>query len=159
MSPSCQSATDPCIVWVPCKTRSVAFLRFRQVLIDGASGTGAQRERALAMRKKLADGEKRKQEEIARLTAVGLIVDRAKISGMTVAQLNDQISIHRKFLNDKVLLNVLQKDIKLKPLKFSAVLAPVTRNEEKINALRAPDDEESEENDEESADYDGGETD
>ncbi|KAF8152946.1 hypothetical protein B0H34DRAFT_677180 [Crassisporium funariophilum] len=161
-----------------------------KVCIDGASGNSAkfrqrlletQQERALAMQKKLADAEKKKQEEIARLTAVGLIVNRAKISGMTVAQLNDQLSIHRKFLNDEVLLNVLQKDIKLKPLKLSAVLAAVTRNEERINALRVlienmqgintnledpdnsannspPDDEESEENDEESADYDDGET-
>ena len=43
------------------------------------------------MRKKQQDAEKKKREEIARLIAVGLIVDRAQINKMTVSQLNDQI--------------------------------------------------------------------
>ncbi|KAF8803000.1 hypothetical protein BYT27DRAFT_7244470 [Phlegmacium glaucopus] len=116
----------------------------RQVRIEGASGANAkfrehllksQQARALATRKKQQDAEKKKREEIARLTTVGLVVDRTQINRMTVPQLNDQISIHRKFLNDEVLLKVPQKDIKHKIFKLSAVLAAITRNEEKIAAL------------------------
>ena len=71
-----------------------------QVKIEGASGANtkfwehllkSQQARALAMRKKQQDAEKKKREEIARLIAVGLIVDRAQINKITVSQLNDQI--------------------------------------------------------------------
>ena len=111
----------------------------QQVRIEGTSGANAkfrehllksQQARALATRKKQQDAEKKKREEIARLIAVGLTVDRALINKMTVSQLNDQINIHRKFLNDEVLLKIPQKDIKSKNFKLSAVLAAITRNEE-----------------------------
>ena len=111
----------------------------RQIRIQGTSGANAkfrehllksQQARALATRKKQQDAEMKKREEIARLIAVGLIVDRAQIKKMTIPQLNDQISIHRKFFNDEVLLKVPQKDLKTKFFKLSAVLAAITRNEE-----------------------------
>jgi hypothetical protein len=116
----------------------------RQVRIEGASGANAkfrehllksQQARALVTRKKQQDAEKKKREEIARLIAVGLTVDRAQINKMTVSQLNDQISIHRKFLNDEVLLKIPQKDIKSKIFKLSAVLAAITRNEEYVSHI------------------------
>lgn len=113
----------------------------RQVRMEGTSKANAkfrehllksQQARALATRKKQQDAEMKKREEIARLIAVGLIVDRAQIIKMTVPQLNDQINIHRKFLNDEVLLKVPQKDIKSKSFKLSAVLAAITRNAEYV---------------------------
>jgi hypothetical protein len=116
----------------------------RQVRIEGASGANAkfrehllksQQARALAMRKKQQDAEKKKREEIARLIAVGLTVDCVQINKMTVSQLNDQISIHRKFLNDEVLLKIPQKDIKSKFFKLTAVLAAITRNEEYVSHI------------------------
>ncbi|KAF8160043.1 hypothetical protein B0H34DRAFT_629894, partial [Crassisporium funariophilum] len=63
--------------------------RFREHLLKG------QQARASATRKKMQDAENKKQAEIARLTTVGLIVDRGKISKMTISELNDQLSIHR----------------------------------------------------------------
>ncbi|PPQ90652.1 hypothetical protein CVT25_006634 [Psilocybe cyanescens] len=117
----------------------------RQVRVQGSSGENAkfrehllkaQQAQASATRKKVQDGENKNRAEIARLTAVGLIVDCVKISKMTVPQLNDQLSIHRKFLNDEVLLEVPQKDIKYKFFKLTAVLAAIAWNEEKIGALR-----------------------
>lgn len=116
----------------------------RQVRIEGTSGANtkfrehllkSQQVQALAMRKKQHDAEKKKREEIARLIAVSLIVDRAQINKMTVSQLNDQINIHRKFLNDKVLLKIPQKDIKSKFFKLSAVLAAIARNEEYVSHI------------------------
>ncbi|KAG6835756.1 hypothetical protein H0H93_014955 [Arthromyces matolae] len=56
---------------------------------------------------------------------------------MTVAQLGDQLSIHKKILNDEVLHSVLQKDLKNRAIKLSAVLAAVTRNEKTIALLCA----------------------
>ena len=107
----------------------------RQVRIEGTNRANAkfqehllksQQARALATRKKQPDAEIKKREEIARLISVGLIVDCAQINKMTIPQLNDQISIHRKFFNDKVLLKVPQKDLKTKFFKLSAVLAAIT---------------------------------
>lgn len=106
--------------------KSKANAKFREHLLK------SQQARALATRKKQQDAEMKKREEIARLIAVGLIVDRAQIIKMTVPQLNDQINIHRKFLNDEVLLKVPQKDIKSKSFKLSAVLAAITRNAEYV---------------------------
>ena len=121
-----------------CTDRDQLYV-MRQVRTQGSDGGNAkfrehllkaQQARALATRKKLQDAENKKQAEIARLTTVGLIVERAKISKMTIPELNDQLSIHRKFLNDEVLLKVLQKDLKTKFFKLTAVLAAISRNDE-----------------------------
>jgi len=59
-----------------------------------------------------------------------LTTDAKKIKKMTVKQLEDQIAIHRKILQDEVLLQVRLKDLRYWPIKESAVLAAVQRNEE-----------------------------
>ncbi|CAA7269363.1 unnamed protein product [Cyclocybe aegerita] len=111
----------------------------RQVRSDGAAGETAkfrqhllkaQKARALATRQKQADTERKKREEIACLTAVGLIVDRNVINKMKKDELQDQICIYRMFLQDEVLLEVLLKDIKTRAFKLYAALAALTRNEE-----------------------------
>ena len=98
--------------------------RFRQHLIE------AQRKRMLATRQKQETVERKRREEIERLTKVGLVVDRNVIEKMTVKQLDDQLNIYTKILDDDVLRKVLKKDLKLKAIKCSAVLAALARNDE-----------------------------
>ena len=116
----------------------------RVVRTEGASGENArfkkhlleaQRKRVRDTRKKLEDAARKKREEIQRLTAVGLELDRTKIANMKVAQLRDQLKIHRLLLSDEVLPHVLQKDIKKKAFLESALLAAVTRNEEYVSVM------------------------
>jgi hypothetical protein len=111
----------------------------RQVRIQGSSGENvkfrehllkAQQDRASATRKKQQDAENNRRAEIARLISVGLVVDHAEIGRMTVKQLEDQLSIHAKLLNDDVLLKMKKKDCNLRMYKHSAVIAALTRNEE-----------------------------
>ena len=112
----------------------------RLVRVEGASGENAKfKQHLLAAQQKRVNDTRRKQEaaiqkktdEIKRLTAVGLELDRTVIDrSMTVAQLKDQLKIHRILLNDEVLPKVLQKDLKNKAIVMSAVLAAVTRNGE-----------------------------
>jgi hypothetical protein len=115
----------------------------RTVRVQGASGENAlfrahlvdmQRKRVLATRQKQDAAEQKKRHEIERLTNVGLVVDRNAIEKMTAKQLDDQLNIHIKILNDEVLRKVLKKDLRLKAAKFSAVLDALARNEEYVIA-------------------------
>ncbi|KAG6814801.1 hypothetical protein H0H93_012208, partial [Arthromyces matolae] len=90
----------------------------------------AQRSRAERAQEKQREVERKKKAELVRLASIGLVVERNQIEKMTVSQLDDQINIHRKFLNDTILQHVLQKELKNKAIKTSAVLAASCRNEE-----------------------------
>jgi len=103
----------------------------RQVHAIGASGENAQfhqdliedrQKQALATHKKQKDAERKKQQEIDQLIAVGLIVDCTAVKHMTAPQLNNQLKIHKQFFKDNVLAKVKQKDMKTKPLKLQALL-------------------------------------
>ena len=116
----------------------------RAVRVQGASGENArfrkrlvdtQRKRMLATRQKQDAAEQKKRQEIERLTNVGLVVDRNIIEKMTAKQLDDQLNVHIKILNDELLRKVLKKDLKLKAAKLSALLDALTRNEEYVIAV------------------------
>jgi len=110
----------------------------RQVRVIGASGENTRfrqeliedcQRQALATRQKQEAAERKKHQEIDRLIAIGLIVDRSVVNCMTVPQLNDQLKIHKQFLKDEVLAKLKQKDMKSKALKLEALLSAITRNE------------------------------
>ncbi|PPQ84189.1 hypothetical protein CVT26_012756 [Gymnopilus dilepis] len=96
--------------------------RFHQELLE------AQRERIRAYRQKQQDAETKKQREKERLIAVGIVMDVAKIMKMKASELDDQLKIHSKILNDETLSRTRQKDIRLKADKLTALLAAVERN-------------------------------
>ena len=89
----------------------------------------------LATRQKQDAAEQKKRQEIDRLTNVGLVVDRNIIEKMTAKQLDDQLNVHIKILNDELLWKVPKKDLKLKAAKLSALLDALTRNTIKILSL------------------------
>ncbi|RDB18250.1 hypothetical protein Hypma_000601 [Hypsizygus marmoreus] len=118
----------------------------QQARLEDASGKSSKFRKHLlaaqynhaekARQKQIAMAQK-KQTELARLANVGLILNRPQVKRMTIPQLDDQLSIHRKILNDVILLKVLQKDLKNRAFKLSAVLAAITRNEAQIMLLHA----------------------
>jgi hypothetical protein len=127
-----------CFIEKHCNEEDQIYV-MRAVRVQGSSGENArfqqhliesQRKRMLAMRQKQEMAERKKNKEIERLTNVGLVVDRPVIEKMTAKQLDDQLNIYTKILNDEVLRKVLKKDLKLKAAKLSAVLDALTRNEE-----------------------------
>ncbi|GBE89366.1 hypothetical protein SCP_1600270 [Sparassis crispa] len=106
--------------------------QFREELVEN------QRERAVQYRKKQEEDQRKKDREKERLRSIGLITDRDEIHRMTVAQLKDQIDIHRKLFNDEILLNTTQKSLPNKIMKMYAVLAAVTRNSDWYVLVEAP---------------------
>lgn len=96
--------------------------RFHQCLLD------AQRERVHAYRQKLLNIELKKQREKERLIAIGIIMDVEKIKVMKSKELEDQLKIHSKILNDEILAKTRQKDLRLKDDRLTALLAAVERN-------------------------------
>lgn len=89
-----------------------------------------QLERANHERIRREVNQAHEREEIERLISIGLVGDRDHILILTNKQLDDQIRIYRKILQDKTLIDAKLKDLTKKALKQSAVLAALTRNEE-----------------------------
>ncbi|RDB26825.1 hypothetical protein Hypma_005340 [Hypsizygus marmoreus] len=117
--------------WAHHEDASGALARFQERFL------ASQRSRAEKARLKQIEAERKKCAELARLANVGLIVDRKQVERMTIPQLDDQLSIHKKIFNDEILLKVLQKELKSRAFKLLAVLAAITRNEERILLLHA----------------------
>ncbi|KAM5530155.1 hypothetical protein V8D89_016178 [Ganoderma adspersum] len=89
----------------------------------------AQVEQAIAVAEQRArereERERREQEAARKVAETVLITDQAKIQGMTRAQLDEQLEVHRKRFNDAEV--PMKSKIPNRPEKLEALLAAVER--------------------------------
>ncbi|KAI1792719.1 hypothetical protein LXA43DRAFT_1060417 [Ganoderma leucocontextum] len=69
--------------------------------------------------------ERREQEAAKKVAETELIIERAKIEGMTKLQLEEQLEVHRKRFSDAAV--PLKSKIPNRPQKLEALLAAVER--------------------------------